>query len=105
MDPEDPESALRIVAEYAHVLEHDEAQPLPAPVRQGAYPERTVKSAILTRATKLPAMDQQHDRLIEIAFDRADIEVKTMPAPAVPFFLAWVGESWTSPGGDGGGLL
>ena len=54
MDPEDPESALRIVAEYAHVLEHDEAQPLPAPVRQGAYPERTVKSAILTRATKRP---------------------------------------------------
>lgn len=57
MNPEDPESAHRIVAEYARVLERtDEA--LPASVRALPYAKQTIKAAILTCAAALREMQQ-----------------------------------------------
>lgn len=48
MNPHDPESAHRIVAEYAQVLEQGDALPYPASIRTLPYPKQTIKSAILT---------------------------------------------------------
>jgi hypothetical protein len=58
MNPEDPESAHRIVAEYAQVLELGDAQAFPAPVRTLPYPKQTIKAAILTCAATLHATAQ-----------------------------------------------
>jgi hypothetical protein len=48
MNPDDPESAQRIVAEYAHVLERDDSAAYPASIRTLPYPKQTIRSAILT---------------------------------------------------------
>jgi hypothetical protein len=49
VNPEDPESAQRIVTEYATVLERDlSSGDLPAPVESLPYPKQTIKSAIRT---------------------------------------------------------
>lgn len=53
MNPEDPQSAHRIVTDYARVLEQGAAQPFPASVRTLPYPKQTIKAAILTCATTL----------------------------------------------------
>ena len=58
MDPHDPESAHRIVAEYARVLEHGDAQPFPGSIRALPYPKQTIKTAILTCVATLRAADQ-----------------------------------------------
>jgi hypothetical protein len=48
MNPEDPESAQRIVADYARILEAEDTHPLPASIRLLPYPKQTIKGAILT---------------------------------------------------------
>ena len=48
MNPEDPESAHRIVAEYALVLETSAEGTFPASIRSLPYPKQTIKTAILT---------------------------------------------------------
>jgi hypothetical protein len=48
MNPDDPESARQIVAEYARVLERDESAAHPASIRALPYPKQTIKAAILT---------------------------------------------------------
>jgi len=54
MNPEDPESAQRIVAEYAGVLERNlESGPWPATVDALPYPKQTIKSAIRTSVDAL----------------------------------------------------
>lgn len=53
MNPDVPESAHQIVADYARVLEETEAQAFPASVRTLPYPKQTIKSAILTCAATL----------------------------------------------------
>lgn len=58
MDPDHPESAHRIVAEYAHVLEQGDAQTFPTSVRTLPYPKQTIKAAILTCVANLRATDQ-----------------------------------------------
>ena len=58
MNPEDPESAQRIVAEYARVLEDGESQEYPAPLRTLPYPKQTIKTAILTCAASLREAQQ-----------------------------------------------
>jgi hypothetical protein len=57
MDPHDPESAHRIVAEYASVLEHAD-QALPASIRNLPYSKHTIKAAILTCTTSLREAQQ-----------------------------------------------
>ncbi|HEY8549528.1 MAG TPA: hypothetical protein VIL35_06210 [Vicinamibacterales bacterium] len=61
MNPEDPESAHRIVSEYARVLEAADQQPLPAPARLLPYPKRIIKTAILTCAAALRESQQLTD--------------------------------------------
>jgi hypothetical protein len=58
MNPEDPESAHRIVAEYARVLELGDGQALPASIRALPYPKQTIKAAILTCTSALRATGQ-----------------------------------------------
>jgi hypothetical protein len=58
MNPDDPESAHRIVADYARVLEQGDAQAFPASVRALPYPKQTIKSAILTCATAMRETQQ-----------------------------------------------
>jgi hypothetical protein len=58
MNPDDPESAQRIVAEYAHVLERDDATAYPASVRALPYPKQTIKAAIVTCAATLRQTEQ-----------------------------------------------
>jgi hypothetical protein len=58
MNPEDPESAHRIVSDYARVLEQTDALALPAPVRLLPYPKQTIKAAIVTCAAALKASQQ-----------------------------------------------
>lgn len=58
MNPDDPESAQRIVAEYAHLLEQGEAEAYPASIRALPYPKQTIKSAILTCAATLRETQQ-----------------------------------------------
>lgn len=64
MNPDDPESAHRIVTEYARVLEQTDALALPAPVRLLPYPKQTIKAAIVTCAGALRASDQLTDDLL-----------------------------------------
>jgi hypothetical protein len=52
MNPHDPESAQRIVADYAQLLESD-AYEMPASVRHLPYPKQTIQTAILTCAATL----------------------------------------------------
>jgi hypothetical protein len=63
MNPNDPESAHRIVAEYARVLEEGDAQAFPASVRTLPYPKLTIKAAILTCATTLRDTRQLTDEM------------------------------------------
>ena len=63
MNPDDPESAHRIVADYARVLEHGDAQTFPASVRTLPYPKQTIKSAIVTCATVLRESRQLTDEM------------------------------------------
>ena len=58
MNPDDPESAHRIVAEYVRVLEQGEAQAFPASIRTLPYPKQTIKGAILTCTAVLRATGQ-----------------------------------------------
>jgi hypothetical protein len=59
MNPQDPESAHRIVAEFAELHErHISTAQLPASVRTLAYPKQTIKHAILTCLHTLQSTDQ-----------------------------------------------
>jgi hypothetical protein len=59
MNPQDPESAHRIVAEFAATHEgHIKGAMLPASVRTLAYPKQTIKHAILTCMHTLQGTDQ-----------------------------------------------
>jgi hypothetical protein len=58
MNPDDPDSAHRIVAAYARVLEQSDAQAFPASVRALPYPKQTIKAAIVTCATTLASAQQ-----------------------------------------------
>jgi hypothetical protein len=58
MTRDDPESAQRIVAEYAQVLEQGRSQAFPASVRALPYPKQIIKSAILTCAARLRQTQQ-----------------------------------------------
>ena len=56
MNPEDPESAQRIVAEYADVLERESASDVyPSSVQTLPYPKPTIKTAIETCVRVLAA--------------------------------------------------
>jgi hypothetical protein len=56
MNPEDPESAQQIVAEYAQVLEQAlDSSSLPAPVDSLPYAKATIKAAIHTSVLALKA--------------------------------------------------
>src|SRR5262245_16854988 len=58
MNPDDPESAQRIVAEYARVLEREDSSVYPASIRDLPYPKQTIKSAILRCTATLRQTDQ-----------------------------------------------
>ena len=58
MNPDLPESAHRIVADYARVLEQADSQVFPASARTLPYPKQTIKSAILTCAASLRQTQQ-----------------------------------------------
>lgn len=58
MNPDDPESAQRVVAEYAQLLEQSDAETYPASIRTLPYPKQTIKSAILTCAASLRQTEQ-----------------------------------------------
>jgi hypothetical protein len=66
MNPEDPESAQRIVAEYLHLLQADGGQEFPAPVRMLPYPKQIIKAAILTCAATLRATEQLTEDMREL---------------------------------------
>jgi hypothetical protein len=53
MNPDDSESAHRIVTEYARVLEREDSQTFPASVRALPYPKQTIKAALLTCTSAL----------------------------------------------------
>jgi hypothetical protein len=63
MNPDDPESAQQIVADYAQLLE--QAGDRPASVRTLPYPKQTLKRAILTCTERLARMGQLTDELLE----------------------------------------
>lgn len=66
MNPEDPESAQQIVAEYASVLERHLANgDLPAAVESLPYPKQTIKSAIRTSVETIIAAGLMTDELHE----------------------------------------
>lgn len=66
MNPEDPESAQRIVSEYATVLEkHLSAGDLPATVESLPYPKQTIKSAIRTSVETIVSAGLMTDDLRE----------------------------------------
>jgi hypothetical protein len=65
MNPEDPESAQRIVAEYASVLEQHGDQPYPASLKTLPYPKPTLKNAILTCTAVLSRTGQLTDDLLD----------------------------------------
>ena len=69
MNPEDPESAHRIVSEYVRVLEHGDGLALPAPVRALPYPKQTIKGAILTCTSTLRATQQLTDEMRQFLED------------------------------------
>jgi len=58
MNPQDPESAHRIVAEYVRVLENSDTVAFPAPIRTLPFPKQTIKAAILTCAATLRETEQ-----------------------------------------------
>jgi len=58
MNPQDPESAQRIVTEYGQLLETGARQDLPESVGMLPYPKQTIKAAILTCVATLRATDQ-----------------------------------------------
>lgn len=53
MNCDDPETAHRVVADYARLLERGDGQSLPAPVRLLPHPKPMIKAAILTCASAL----------------------------------------------------
>jgi hypothetical protein len=65
MNPHDPESAHRIVAEYARVLEASDAEEFPASVRHLPYPKQTIRAAILTCTATLRETRQFTDEMQE----------------------------------------
>jgi hypothetical protein len=65
MNPDDPESAQRIVADYARVLEAGDCGPFPAPVRLLPYPKQTIKAAIVTCAATLREQAQLTSDMLE----------------------------------------
>jgi hypothetical protein len=65
MNPDDPESAQRIVAEYAHVLERGDPDAYPASIRTLPYPKQMIKSAILTCAATLRQTQELTDDMRE----------------------------------------
>jgi hypothetical protein len=72
MNPADPESAQRIVAEYGALLEqHTVDEVYPAPVRTLPYPKQVIKDAIHTSVRLLTATGQMTEELsayLEIAY-------------------------------------
>jgi hypothetical protein len=72
MNPEDAESAQRIVAEYAAVLERESEQEVyPSSVSRLPYPKQTIKAAIETCVRGLASTDQLTAELsdfLEIAY-------------------------------------
>ena len=58
MNPDDPESAQRIVAEYGRLLEGGDSQAFPASVRILPFPKQTIKAAILTCVATLRETQQ-----------------------------------------------
>src|SRR5262245_54481587 len=65
MNPDDPESAHRIVADYAHLLEAGNGEAFPASVRVLPYPKPTIKAAILTCAAAMREARQLTDEMRE----------------------------------------
>lgn len=66
MNPQDPESAHRIVAEFAELHErHLTAGQLPASVRTLAYPKQTIQEGILTSLRTLQITRQLTPDLLE----------------------------------------
>jgi hypothetical protein len=66
VNPEDPESAQRIVAEYASVLErHLSNGDLPATLESLPYPKQTIKSAIRTSVETIASAGLMTDELRE----------------------------------------
>lgn len=65
MNPHDPESAQRIVAEYARVLERESGQAFPLSVRSLPHAKQTIKSAILTCVVTLRHTDQLTTEMAE----------------------------------------
>jgi hypothetical protein len=66
VNPEDPESAQRIVAEYASVLErHFSNGDLPATLESLPYPKQTIKSAIRTSVETIASAGLMTDELRE----------------------------------------
>jgi hypothetical protein len=66
VNPEDPESAQRIVAEYASVLEqHLSAGDLPAALESLPYPKQTIKAAIRTSVETIASRGLLTDELRE----------------------------------------
>ena len=66
MNPEEPESAQRIVAEYASVLErHLSTGDLPATLESLPYPKQTIKSAIRTSVETIASAGLMTDELRE----------------------------------------
>jgi hypothetical protein len=72
MNPTDPESAQRIVAEYAALLEqHTRDEVYPAPIRTLPYPRQVIKDAIQTSVRIITATGQMTEELsayLEIAY-------------------------------------
>lgn len=72
MNPTDPESAQRIVAEYGALLEqHTIDEVYPAPLRTLPYPKQVIKEAIQTSVRILSTTGQMTDELstfLEIAY-------------------------------------
>jgi hypothetical protein len=72
MNPTDPESAQRIVAEYGALLEqHTIDEVYPAPVRSLPYPKQVIKEAIHTSVHILTGTGQMTEELrafLEIAY-------------------------------------
>jgi hypothetical protein len=64
MNPYDPESAQRIVADYAALLERD-SDSYPASLGSLPYPKQTLKAAILTCAAALRDTEQLTDEMRE----------------------------------------
>jgi hypothetical protein len=65
MNPDDPESAQQIVAEYARAQEQHGDRPYPASIRTLPYPKATLKRAIVTCRMTLERTGQLTDELLE----------------------------------------